>query len=80
MNWISKLVQKNTERKTKRNFDRFANHEEIIEFLQQGGFQVDFPSNEVVLDKLTCIPKMHLKRERIRLRLARHQACLAKWV
>ena len=79
-NWIERQIQKGTERKTERKFDRFDNREEIREFLEQGGFQVDFPDNEAVLDKLTCIPKMHLKLEQIRPHLALHQSCLAKLI
>ncbi|HMF33630.1 MAG TPA: class I SAM-dependent methyltransferase [Candidatus Lokiarchaeia archaeon] len=78
LTWISKRIQRNTERKTMRPLDRFSDRGEIVNFLQQGGFRVDFPPNDEILDKLTCIPKMHLKRERVRPLLSLHQTCCAK--
>lgn len=77
-NYLSKHYQKNTERKTGRAFDRFANREEVTAFLKEGGFQVDFSQDESILDKLTCIPKLHLQRERIRAILSSYQPCVAR--
>ena len=78
VNWIARHVQKSYEIKSERPFDRFRNHKEISDFLTQGGFQAEFPSNEYILDQLTCIPKMHLQKERIRPYLAQDQVCIAK--
>jgi O-methyltransferase involved in polyketide biosynthesis len=79
LTWIGRRVKKDTERKTERSFDYFDSHDEIAAFLQEGGFEVDFPPNDAIVDKLTCIPKMHLSRELIAPVLERNQACVAKY-
>jgi O-methyltransferase involved in polyketide biosynthesis len=76
--FFSNRVKKSTERKTERTFGQFSNREEIVDFLQQRGFQVEFPSNEDLLEHLTCMKKMHYKPELIWPILRENQACVAR--
>ncbi len=51
---------------------------EVMEFLHEGGFRARYVDNNAILDKLTCISKMHLNKGKIKQILKRYQACLAE--
>lgn len=74
---IVRRFQKNIEQVSGRNFHFFKNRTEVIEFLQEGGFHAKYIDNDAILDKLTCIPKMHLNKRKIRNILKRFQVCSA---
>ncbi|MFX1383327.1 MAG: class I SAM-dependent methyltransferase [Promethearchaeota archaeon] len=74
---IAKHVTKGIQTHTERKFHRFNNRDEAINFLKEGDFDVIFPPNNEILTKLTCIPKMHLKKDRIQELLPIHQVCVA---
>lgn len=78
--WISRRGQKIMERRVGRLFDRFDNRDEVIEFLQQGGFRVEFPPNDALMPRLSCITIMHIKPDRMPPFLEKHQACIAKLI
>jgi len=78
--WIARHYKKNIQRNSERTFHRFNSHEEVISFLYEGGFDANFHPNDKILSKLTCIPKMHLKKERIQQILIEHQACIARLI
>jgi O-methyltransferase involved in polyketide biosynthesis len=70
--WIVKLVERRVEQRTGRRYDHFfAGHKEVVEFLTQGGFQVVFSDSTSVLERLTCIGKMHLDEEKVKKALKR---------
>jgi O-methyltransferase involved in polyketide biosynthesis len=65
--WIVRLVEKRIEQRTGRRYDHFsAGHKEVVEFLTQGGFRVISSDSTSVLERLTCIGKMHLDEEKVK--------------
>ncbi|HME52775.1 MAG TPA: hypothetical protein VKM55_11200 [Candidatus Lokiarchaeia archaeon] len=76
--WMSRRGKKIMEHRVGRLFDRFDTRDEVVAFMQQGGFRVEFPSNESLLPRLSCIPMMHIKSARIPPILEKHQACIAR--
>jgi hypothetical protein len=43
----------------------------MVEFLTQGGFQVIYSDSSSILERLTCIDKMHLDKEQVKKALKR---------
>ena len=75
---ITRYVRRSLERDTERKFHWFTNRDAVTKFLNEAGFEVSFLSNDTILNKLTCIPKMHLKSDRILQILPNYQACSAQ--
>jgi O-methyltransferase involved in polyketide biosynthesis len=70
--WIVKLVERRVEQRTGRRYDHFfAGYKEVVEFLTQGGFQVISSDSTSILERLTCIGKMHLDEEKVKKALKR---------
>lgn len=65
------------ERDTDRSYRYFANDDEVLEFLRQGGFEADFQDSMPSLNELTCISKLHLSRDRVRQVVYRYRVCVA---
>ena len=71
--WIVKFAKKIIERDTKRKFNHFKNHQEVLSFLGQGGLEGVLLDNFSIMEKLTCVPKLHLNKEKVKETLERYR-------
>jgi O-methyltransferase involved in polyketide biosynthesis len=70
--------QKRAEKRVGRLYDRFDTRDEVVAFLEAGGFRTEFLANDVLRDRMTCIPELRIKPIRIDKALHQHQALVAR--
>ncbi len=75
--WMLKFLDRRIEKKTSRKFHQFATLEEIVKFLEQGGFQASLQDCSFIFDRLTCVDKVPLDKSRVREVLRMYKICTA---
>jgi len=75
--WILKLIDRRIEKKTGRKYHQFATLEEILKFLEQGGFKASLQDCSFIFDRLTCVGKVPLDKARVQEVLRIYKICTA---
>ena len=75
--WLLRLIDRRIEKKTSRKFHQFAAQEQIMKFMERGGFQASLQDCSFIFDKLTCVDKAQLNKARVREVLRIYKICTA---
>ncbi|MHB8084973.1 MAG: class I SAM-dependent methyltransferase [Dehalococcoidia bacterium] len=78
--WLLKLIDRRIEKKTSRKFHQFATIEQILKFMERGGFRASLRDCSFIFDKLTCVGKVPLNKGRVREVLNAYDICTAVYV
>jgi O-methyltransferase involved in polyketide biosynthesis len=78
--WILRGIDRRIEKKTGRKYHQFATLEEILKFMEQGGFQASLQDCSFVFDRLTCVGKVPLDKASIQEVLRIYKICTAVYV
>jgi O-methyltransferase involved in polyketide biosynthesis len=73
---IVRFSKKIIERQTKRRFNHFTSQQEVFDFLAAGDLEARVLDNSFIIEKLTCIPKLHLNKTKVIGTLERYKVYL----